>query len=124
MINWITENLATPFFVAVGAVGMKLIDWWLTRKKSKKDLTAQDIKNTSGSIDNFNRLNTLLGKQLEVNVQRYLDILNTNISLKGDNAALREQIQELRCEVKKLKSDVKDFELEVSKLKEYIKKNK
>lgn len=117
----------TYVYIALGAITMKFFDFVIKffekrwgRNKEVKDLKAQDLRNEGTTIENFERLNTLLGKQLEVNVQRYLDILNTNISLKGDNASLREQIQDLKCEVKKLKQEVKDFDLEVTKLKKYI----
>ena len=120
MIQWIIDNIETPLFIAIGAVCMKFVDKFLSRKKAKKELTAQDIENSGNSIANFERLNNLLGKQLEVNVQRYLDILNSNITLKGDNAALREQVQDMKCELKKLRSQVADFEIEIQKLKKYV----
>ena len=120
MIEWIQSNLAIPLFMGVGAVAMKLIDKFLSKRKTEKELTAQDLQNEQQHIVNFDKLNTLLTKQVEVNLQKYLDILNANINLKGENAALREQLQDLRCEVKQLKKALSDFEIEVSKLKKYI----
>jgi len=120
MIEWIQDNLAIPLFMGAGAVGMKIIDKLLNRRKANKDLTAQDINNTKGNIENFEKLNNLLLKQLETNTQRYLDIMNINITLKGDNAALRTQLQGLTVEVKKLKQSCKEYEFEIGKLKKYI----
>ena len=123
MIQWIQDNLAIPLFMGAGAIGMKIIDKILNRRKANKDLTAQDINNTKGNIENFEKLNNLLLKQLETNTQRYLDIMNINISLKGDNVALRAQLQELTVEVRKLKQACKEYEIEISKLKKYIVNN-
>ena len=123
MIQWIQDNLAIPLFMGAGAVGMKIIDKLLNRRKANKDLTAQDINNTKGNIENFEKLNNLLLKQLETNTQRYLDIMNINITLKGDNASLRIQLQELTVEVRKLKQACKEYEIEIGKLKKYIVNN-
>jgi chromosome segregation ATPase len=124
------SGFMTYIYIAIGAIGMEFIKFCLRffekrwgKNKEIKDLKAQDLKNEGETINNFERLNNLLSKQLEVNVNRYLDILNTNISLKGENAALREQLQELKCEVRQLKQAIKDFEFEVAKLKKYIKEN-
>ena len=122
MTQWIQDNLAIPLLMGIGAIGMKLFDSFLNRRKAKKELSAQDIENRKNSIDNYEKLNNLLSKQLETNVQRYLDIMNINISLKGENASLREQLQEMKCELKALKKSVSEYEIEIMKLKEYIKK--
>jgi len=123
MIQWLQDNLAIPLFMGAGAIGMKIIDKLLNRRKANKDLTAQDISNTKGNIENFDKLNSLLLKQLETNTQRYLDIMNINITLKGDKAALRSQLQELTVEVRKLKQSCKEYEFEIGKLKKYIVNN-
>jgi len=124
--------------MGAGMIIMKLFDKLLNKPKESKDLKAQDLANENTMVDNFEKLNNLLFKQLEVNVTRYADLLNVvitirgeneklhgqveeNESLKRENKTLKEQVLEFVSEVKSLNKALKDFEFEIQTLKEYIK---
>jgi len=119
----IYNHISTPFYMVIGACVYKILEKFLYKKREIKDLQNKDIENEKCIFDNLERINNLLSKQLEINVQRYLDIMNNNISLKGENVLLREKVELMEIEVKKLRKEIKEFELEVNKLKTYIKTN-
>lgn len=124
-------GLLNVIYIAIGAVAMKAGDLLLKfyekrwgKKRDIADLKGIQIQNEKCIFENLERINNLLSKQLEANVQKYLDIMNINITLKGENSDLREKVQLMQVEIKVLKKQIKDFEIEVEKLKKYIIENK
>lgn len=117
-------------YIALGAVAMKAGDLLMKyyekrwgKKRDAAELEGKHIDNEKCIFENLERINGLLSKQLEANVQKYLDIMNINICLKGENSDLREKVALMEIEIKKLRKEIIEFEKEVRKLKEYIKEN-
>lgn len=121
------SGMLNIIYIAIGAVAMKAGDIALKfydkkwgKKKEAAELMGKNIENEKCIFENLERINKLLSQQLEANVQKYLDIMNINISLKGENSDLREKVQLMQNEIKVLKKQIKEFEFEIDKLKKYI----
>ena len=124
------NDLKTYIYIAIGAADMKAGDIlikWVDRKWGKKkelqEEEARRLANEKCVFENLDRINSLLSKQLEVNVQKYLDIMNINITLRGENHDLTEKVALMEIEIKALRKEIREFENEVEKLKKYIKQN-